>query len=170
MREWYPSHQDETFCGLEWFHLTDGTMIESAPEGISRMVGSPDRLIGRSPVAKNRTDTPLDCHGGLRYSTFMPDPLDHPDLTDIGRVLQRRFDRILESEQAAAELLARRTATLRDRLIDAEDQGGHVTIATVTGDTIAGVVDVVASDHVEIRLDRVSTLVAFDQIATVVMT
>lgn len=99
----------------------------------------------------------------------MSDSLDHPDLTDIGRVLQRRFDRILESEQAAAEVLARRTASLRDRLIDAEDQGRHVTVGTVSGETISGVVDVVASDHVELRLDRVSTLVAFDQIATVVI-
>jgi hypothetical protein len=125
---------------------------------------STDRSIAKTPV-----DDRLDLHDRLRYSTFMSDPLDHPDLTDIGRVLQRRFDRILESEQAAAEVLARRTATLRDRLIDAEDEGRHVTIGTVAGDTISGVVDVVASDHVELRLDRVSTLVAFDQIATVVI-
>jgi hypothetical protein len=99
----------------------------------------------------------------------MPDSFDHPDLSDIGRTLQRRFDRILESEQEAAEVLARRTAGVRDRLIDAEDQRWFVTITTVSGAVCSGVVATVAADHVEVRLDRVSTLVAFDQIAMVAL-
>jgi hypothetical protein len=99
----------------------------------------------------------------------MPDFLDHPDLSDIGRSLQRRFDRILESEQEAAEVLARRTAGIRDRLIDAEDQRGFVTVTTISGDVASGVVAAVATDHIELRLDRVSTLVAFDQISIVVL-
>lgn len=99
----------------------------------------------------------------------MTDSLDHPDLNDIGRTLQRRFDRILESEQEAAEVLARRTAGIRDRLIDAEDRCGFVTVTTVSGAVASGVVAAVAADHVELRLDRVSTLVAFDQIAMVAL-
>jgi hypothetical protein len=98
-----------------------------------------------------------------------PDPMDHPDLTDIGRNLQRRFDRILETEQEAAEVLARRTATLRDRLVEAEDQRGYVTVTTLTGQVASGVVAAVASDHVELRLDRVSTLVTLDQVSTVAL-
>jgi hypothetical protein len=99
----------------------------------------------------------------------MSDSLDHPDLSDIGRTLQRRFDRILESEQEAAEVLARRTAGIRDRLIDAEDRCGFVTVTIVSGAVASGVVAAVAADHVELRLDRVSTLVAFDQIAMVAL-
>ncbi|MGF1665807.1 MAG: hypothetical protein ACFCVC_06000 [Acidimicrobiia bacterium] len=99
----------------------------------------------------------------------MTDSLDHPDLNDIGRTLQRRFDRILESEQEAAEVLARRTAGIRDRLIDAEDRGGFVTVTTVSSAIASGVVTAVAADHVELRLDLVSTLVAFDQIAMVTL-
>jgi hypothetical protein len=44
-----------------------------------------------------------------------------------------------------------------------------VTVTTVSGAAASGVVAAVATDHVELRLDRVSTLVAFDQIAMVAL-
>jgi hypothetical protein len=97
----------------------------------------------------------------------MPDALDHPDLNDIGRTLQRRFDRILETEQEAAEIMARRSTTLRERLIDIEDRAGFVTVTTTFGAAVSGVVRAVATDHVEVCQDRTSTLVTFDQISMV---
>lgn len=97
----------------------------------------------------------------------MFDALDHPDMTEIGIRLQRRLDRILECEQDAADVLTRRRATIRDRLVDIEDQEGFVTVTTISGQVISGSVATVAVDHVELDGGTMSTMVALDQICTV---
>lgn len=97
--------------------------------------------------------------------TFFGD--DHPDLMSIGDALQRRLDRVLETEQEAAAVMARRTAVLRDRLLEAEDAGDAVEVVTASGHRVSGSVATVAMDHVEIRGGHTATLVVFDQIAVV---
>jgi hypothetical protein len=175
---WFPSVTILALCTFCAVGAPAGGMSASSSE---RLIGG--RVIFRTTscrhdpaggtearlIAKLPAHNPLDLDDVLRYSTHMSDPLDHPDLNDIGRTLQRRFDRILESEQAAAEVLARRTTGIRDRLIDCEDCAGFVTVTTVSGAAASGLVAAVASDHVELRLDGVSTLVAFDQIAMVAL-
>jgi hypothetical protein len=91
---------------------------------------------------------------------------DHPDLIDIGRRLQSRFDRVLETEHEAAAVLARRTATIRDRLLDAEDAESMVTVHCIGGHRVAGRVVAVAQDHIELAGDR-HTIVAMEQLIAV---
>lgn len=76
------------------------------------------------------------------------DPLDHPDLERLGRVLRRRLDDTLEAEQVAARAAARRRRSIRDRLLDAEDRIEVVVISTVDGQLHRGVVEAVGIDHV----------------------
>jgi hypothetical protein len=103
----------------------------------------------------------------LRYSTLLTSPGEHPALLDLGRVMQQRLDRILEAEQEAASVMARRMAVLRDRLLEAEDAGDTVAIVTIFGTRVSGVMGTVASDHVELRDGPTAMLVAIDQIAVV---
>lgn len=94
-------------------------------------------------------------------------PQDHPDLVELDRRLGDRLDRILHAEQQAAGLLARRSATLRDRLVDAEDAGARVAVTCLGGRLIEGSLRVVASDHLEVDTGAAAALVALDQIAVV---
>ncbi len=94
------------------------------------------------------------------------DPL-HPDLVLVGRSLQRRLDLVLEAEQEAARVVARRSATLRDRLVDAEDAEASVTVTLRTGEVTAGRVASVAVDHIELEGPGGSVLVMLDIIGSV---
>lgn len=94
-------------------------------------------------------------------------PANHPDLVDLDRHLGGRLERVLQAEQQAAGLLARRSATLRDRLLDAEDSGCSVTVTCLAGPVVSGRVTVVASDHLEVSCDEASVLIALDQVAVV---
>lgn len=91
----------------------------------------------------------------------------HPDLVDLDRRLGGRLDRILEAEQEAAGLLARRAATLRDRLLDAEDSERTVSVTCVGGRVVTGRLAVVAADHLEVDTGDDDALVPFDRIAVV---
>jgi len=93
-------------------------------------------------------------------------PGDHPDLADIDARLQRRYEAVLDAERAAAATYARRTATLRDRLLDAEDAAAPITVRTVDGATVSGTVHRVAADHVDIG--RPPTAVALEAVTVVV--
>jgi Flp pilus assembly CpaE family ATPase len=93
--------------------------------------------------------------------------IDHPDLIDVGRRLQRRLDMVLEAEQQAAAVLARRMSTIRDRLLDAEDAGSHVTIVGATGGRYSGTLAAVGADHVELRSGLDVMLVMLDAIVAV---
>jgi hypothetical protein len=96
-------------------------------------------------------------------------PDDHPDLRDIGDALQHRLDRILEAEQAAAAVLARRATALRDRLLDVEGDAGALTVFMRNGPSVAGSLHAVCADHIEIRTPDRTVLVLFDEIASVEM-
>lgn len=74
---------------------------------------------------------------------------DHPDLVEIDRQIRYHLNRVLRAEQEAADLARRRSATLRDRLIELEDQCDTVAIAHCDGET-AGVIDCVGGDHIEV--------------------
>lgn len=74
---------------------------------------------------------------------------EHPDLIEIDRHIRTHLDRVLQAEQVAAELARRRSATIRDRLIDLEERGDTV-VLTVADDEAAGVVDSVGADHIDL--------------------
>lgn len=78
-----------------------------------------------------------------------PKKSEHPDLADFERLAKQRFDEALECEQEAAILQIRRLATLRDRLLDAEDAELTVKIWIRGGHLCEGVPSVVGQDHVE---------------------
>ncbi len=75
---------------------------------------------------------------------------EHPDLADFENLARRRFDEALEYEHDAATLQMRRMATLRDRLLDAEDAGRTVRIWVRGGHLCEGVPFAVTQDHVEL--------------------
>ncbi len=76
------------------------------------------------------------------------DPFGHPDLQRLGRTLRNRLDETLESEQEAARSAAFRRRTIRDRLIEAEDRGERMILATTDGQVTSGTVTAVGVDHV----------------------
>jgi hypothetical protein len=61
------------------------------------------------------------------------DPLRHPDLVEVAHRLRRHLELVLDAERAAAALAARRTVTIRDRLIEAEDAGRRVLLVCCDG-------------------------------------
>ncbi len=97
-------------------------------------------------------------------------PNDHPDLMALGSSLQRRLDRVLEAEQEAAAILARRSATLRERLLEAEDGGEVIHVRTANGLSACGRLMTVATDHIEIRQGPTVALVRLEEISTVLIT
>lgn len=88
----------------------------------------------------------------------MDDFLQHPDLVEMGRRLRARLDAVLEAEQQAAAVAVRRTATMRDRLLDTEDAGRAALVWLVGGGRLAGQL-VVGVDHVEVIGAQGTTLV-----------
>lgn len=97
-------------------------------------------------------------------------PSEHPDLVAIDHHLQRRLDLVLSAEQEAARVAAGRNATLRDRLLDAEDCERPVSIRLRSGGEVRGAVAMVATDHIEVHQTGRSALVPTDQIAAVFIT
>lgn len=81
----------------------------------------------------------------------MFDDIDHPDLREVGERMRSRFDRVIEVERQAAAVMARRSAVLRDRLLDAEDSGDTATVHVADGSVHRGTVTATAVDHVELR-------------------
>lgn len=90
----------------------------------------------------------------------------HPDLVELDERLLARIEAVLEAEQQAAAVMARRSATMRDRLIEAEDRGATVTLHTISG-SHSGLMETVAADHVEIATDTGSTLIPYDLVMAV---
>jgi hypothetical protein len=74
---------------------------------------------------------------------------EHPDLVEIDRHIRNHLDRVLRAEQEAADLTRRRSATLRDRLIDLEERSETVVVSHHAGET-AGVVENVGADHFDL--------------------
>jgi hypothetical protein len=89
----------------------------------------------------------------------------HPDVEEIAETLERRLGEVLRLEQAAAAVEQRRLATLRDRLLDAEDGGDPLIVWLRSGWSCSGV-PLVGLDHVEICGGR-RVIVALDEIVAV---
>lgn len=90
---------------------------------------------------------------------------DHPDLIELDRYIRTRLDRVLRAEQEAADLSRRRSATLRDRLIDLEERCEGVVVGHRGGET-AGVVECVGADHFDLATAAGSVLVPLARVIT----
>lgn len=75
------------------------------------------------------------------------DALRHPDLVPLAREGRRLLDAVLAAEQAAAAIAHRRHRTLVDLLVEAEDRGVPVAVATTDGFDRRGI-PAVGADHV----------------------
>ena len=93
----------------------------------------------------------------------------HPDLAEFQELVKRRFQDALEYEQEAAYLQIRRMATLRDRLLDAEDAEQAVRIWVRGGHLCEGIPTAVGQDHVELGDSR-RLLVPFRTVEMVELT
>jgi len=91
----------------------------------------------------------------------------HPDLVHIGRMLRDRMDRTLEAEMEAAREAARRTRTMRDLLLAAEDSASRVYLTASDGSLHNGVVSAVGADHVEITVSGSPHIVAIGHVVAV---
>jgi hypothetical protein len=94
------------------------------------------------------------------------EPNGHPDLVHLGRVLRERMDRTLDAEMEAARSAARRSRTVRDRLLAAEDRGDRVQVSTADGVTQAGTVSAVGADHLELTRDGRSRIVVIGHVVS----
>ena len=79
---------------------------------------------------------------------------EHPDLLDFQELVRRRFQETLEYEQEAALIQIQRMATLRDRLLDAEDAGQPIRLWVQGGHLCEGIPSAVGQDHVELGDSR----------------
>lgn len=61
------------------------------------------------------------------------DYLRHPDLVEVGHSLRATHDAVLAASQLAAHIAHRRTRTLRDLLLEAEDRGDEIVVHTASG-------------------------------------
>ncbi|MDH3518530.1 MAG: hypothetical protein OEM66_06355, partial [Acidimicrobiia bacterium] len=93
----------------------------------------------------------------------------HPDLVELSHLLQRRLDAVLDAEQSAAAALARRSASVFDRLMDAESQLADVAVGTIDGTTTHGQMVVAAFDHIEVATGTGMAVVPIDAIAWVMI-
>ena len=84
---------------------------------------------------------------------------EHPDLIEIDRHIRTHLGRVLRAEQEAADLIRRRSATIRDRLIDLEERGESVVVSHREGE-IAGVVESVGADHFDLVSARGCVIIA----------
>lgn len=84
---------------------------------------------------------------------------EHPDLIEIDRHIRTHLDRVLRAEQEAADLSRRRSATIRDRLIDLEERSEAVVVSHREGE-IAGVVESVGADHFDLVSAHGSVIIA----------
>ncbi len=95
------------------------------------------------------------------------DPLRHPDLIEISRTLRRRWEQVVEAEQAAARAAWWRRRSVRDRLIDAEDREEVAAVLSIDGRTTTGLIQAVGSDHVVVRTEGRLRFVFLHQIVSV---
>lgn len=76
------------------------------------------------------------------------DPLRHPDLVELTHRLRSQYELVRGAEQEAAAVVHRRTQTLRDRFLEAEDRQERAIVTTIDGATVEGPVTGVGLDHV----------------------
>jgi hypothetical protein len=76
------------------------------------------------------------------------DPLYHPDLVAVDARMQQRFDAVIAAEREAALVAYRRSQTLRDRFLEAEDRASPVVVLLADGTEWSGTIREVGLDHV----------------------
>lgn len=87
------------------------------------------------------------------------DTLRHPDLITLARSMRATFDRVLEGEQAAAEVAYRRTREMRELLLELEDRSARIRV-TVGGTQVGpSLLSAVGSDHLVLGADHSPTIV-----------
>jgi hypothetical protein len=91
---------------------------------------------------------------------------DHPDLVEIDRHIRNHLDRVLRAEQEAADLTRRRSATMRDRMIDLEERAESVVVVHHGGES-AGVVENVGADHFDLASASGSVTLALGSVTAV---
>jgi hypothetical protein len=91
----------------------------------------------------------------------------HPDLVKLGRSLRDRMDRTLEAEMEAARSAARRSRSLRDVFLAAEDGEEDVRVTAADGMLHAGRVTAVGADHVELTRGELQRVVSLSHVVTV---
>ena len=94
------------------------------------------------------------------------DPFQHPDLERLGMRLQQQLDEVLEAEQYAAYISARRRRTMRDQLIEWEDREQRV-VAITASNRYRGCLDAVGADYVVVALDGGTVAIPLDQLVAV---
>ena len=94
------------------------------------------------------------------------DPLRHPDLVEMARRLRSQLESVLDAERAAAHVIARRSETMRDRLIFAEDNGDRVVITCCDGTRRVGKLGGVGLDVVVIVAPEREQVVAMRHIVS----
>lgn len=77
------------------------------------------------------------------------------------------MDRTLEAEMEAARCVARRSRSLRDLLLAAEDGAKTVRVTAADGMVHGGRVEAVGADHVELAHDTVRRVVSLAHIISV---
>jgi hypothetical protein len=91
----------------------------------------------------------------------------HPDLVRLGRSLRDRMDRTLEAEMEAARSAARRSRSLREVFLAAEDGAVDVRVTAADGLLHAGRVTAVGTDHIELSRGDTRCTVALAHVVTV---
>jgi hypothetical protein len=91
---------------------------------------------------------------------------EHPDLVEIDRHIRNHLDRVLRAEQEAADLTRRRSATMRDRMIDLEERAESVVVVHHGGES-AGVVENVGADHFDLASASGSVTLALGSVTAV---
>ncbi len=100
-----------------------------------------------------------------RPLSLMFDMINNPDLLKIDETIQTRLDTILEAEQQAAAVAARRGNLLRDRLIELEDCESSAEVVTRNG-RARGLLSI-AADHIAIESESGISLIPFKEIVMV---
>src|SRR5665811_34606 len=91
----------------------------------------------------------------------------HPELEELARLAERRFDLVLEAEHEAAMVSLNRVSTMHDRLLDLEDRRAEVTVTTVAGSHSVRLT-AVGLDHVILMGDDRRTFVRLDDVIAVI--
>lgn len=89
---------------------------------------------------------------------------EHPDLQEVAMALRTRHDEVLAAEQRAAAVLAQRSTSLFDRMLEIEERRAQVAVGTIDGARIEGRVTGAAFDHLELETAVGVTVIATEAI------
>jgi hypothetical protein len=90
----------------------------------------------------------------------------HPDLVDLDGRIRLRLEAVLQAEQESAAVFVRRSAGLRDRLLELEEGAHQVEVLTPVSHH-RGTLVAVGKDHLEISAPEGAALIAFKRVVAV---